>query len=74
MGSQLVGEMLRQRRESLGLSIDQMSRTTNIRPRLLETFEASDYDKYPPKGYASGMLSSYARALGLDPRLSLIHI
>lgn len=68
MGSQLVGEMLRQRRESLGLSIEQMSRTTNIRPRLLETFEASDYDKYPPKGYASGMLSSYARALGLDPR------
>lgn len=68
MSSQPVGEMLRERRQSLGLSIEQVSRTTNIRPRLLETFEQSDYDKYPPKGYASGMLSSYARALGMDPR------
>ena len=58
MSSQPVGEMLRERRQSLGLSIEQVSRTTNIRPRLLETFEQSDYDKYPPKGYASGMLSS----------------
>ncbi|MGN0072844.1 MAG: helix-turn-helix domain-containing protein [Coriobacteriales bacterium] len=68
MSNQLVGDMLRERREALGLSIDQMARTTNIRPRLLETFESSDYDKFPPKGYASGMLSSYARALGMDPR------
>lgn len=68
MASELVGTILRDRRESLGLSIEHMARITNIRPRLLETFESSDYDKYPPKGYASGMLSSYARALGLDPR------
>ena len=68
MASELVGTILRDRRESLGLSIDHMARLTNIRPRLLETFEASEYEKYPPKGYASGMLSSYARALGLDPR------
>lgn len=68
MSNQLVGEMLRERRQALGLSIEQMARTTNIRPRMLETFESSDYDKYPPKGYASGMLSSYARALGMDPR------
>lgn len=68
MASELVGTILRDRRESLGLSIEHMARITNIRPRLLETFENSEYDKYPPKGYASGMLSSYARALGLDPR------
>ena len=68
MADELVGTTLRARRESLGLSIEHMAQVTNIRPRLLETFEASDYDKYPAKGYASGMLSSYARALGLDPR------
>ncbi len=68
MADELVGSTLRARRESLGLSIDHMAHVTNIRPRLLETFEASEYDKFPPKGYASGMLSSYARALGLDPR------
>ncbi len=68
MADELVGTTLRARRESLGLSIEHMAHVTNIRPRLLETFEASEYEKYPPRGYASGMLSSYARALGLDPR------
>lgn len=68
MADELVGTTLRARRESLGLSIEHMAQVTNIRPRLLETFEASEYEKYPPRGYASGMLSSYARALGLDPR------
>ncbi len=68
MSDELVGAALRARRESLGISLEQMSKTTNIRPALLQAFEESDYEKHPPKGYASGMLSSYARALGMDPR------
>lgn len=68
MSDELVGAALRARRESLGISLEQMSQTTNIRPALLEAFENSDYAAHPPKGYASGMLSSYARALGIDPR------
>ena len=71
MADQLIGDMLRQRREQLGLSIDSMAQKTNIRARVLMAFENSDYSSYPPKGYATGMLSSYARVLGLDPRVIL---
>lgn len=68
MSDELIGATLRARRESLGISLEQMAKTTNIRPGLLQAFEESEYEKHPPKGYASGMLSSYARALGMDPR------
>lgn len=71
MGDQPIGSMLRAKREKLGLSLDQMSTITNIRPGLLEAFEESDYKHHPAKGFASGMLSSYARALNIDPRTIL---
>lgn len=68
MGDQPIGAQLRAKRELLGLSLDQAAKITNIRPGLLEAFEESDYTKHPAKGFASGMLSSYARALNMDPR------
>ena len=68
MADRKIGPTLKARREQLGLSIDQVSRKTNIRARVLETFESGDISAYPQKGYATGMLSSYARTLGLDPR------
>lgn len=68
MSDLLVGVMLREMRESRGLSIDQVADVTNIRPGLIKAFEDSDYSKHPPKGYSTGMLSSYARALGMDSR------
>ena len=71
MADQRIGEMLRSRREQIGMSISQAAQQTNIRPRVLESFEAGDYKNFPPHGYATGMLSSYARCLGLDPRVIL---
>ena len=60
--------MLRARREAIGMSLSEAAETTNIRARVLATFEAGDYAHFPAKGYTQGMLSSYARLLGLDPR------
>lgn len=54
------------RRIELGISLEQAARDTNIRARMLELLESSDYAQYPPRGHAIGMLSSYARYLGLD--------
>lgn len=54
------------RRVELGISLEQAARDTNIRARMLELLESSDYAQYPPRGHAIGMLSSYARYLGLD--------
>ena len=39
-----------------------------MRESVLEAFEAGDFDHLPALGYAQGMVSSYARYLGLDSR------
>lgn len=62
------GDMLYQRRRQMGLSILQVANTIKIRPQIIEFFENGDFSAMPPRGYAQGMISSYARFLGLNPR------
>lgn len=62
------GEMLLDRRRSLGLSIQQVANTIKIRPQIIEFFEQGNFASMPPRGYAQGMISTYARFLGLNPR------
>ena len=61
-------EALVERRRELGLSIAQASRTLKLREDVLVAFEEGDFDHMPQSGYAQGMLSSYARYLGLNAR------
>lgn len=68
MAAGSVGSIFRDRRERLGIPIEVAADATNIRARLLQTIEDSDFKNYPPHGHAVGMLSSYARYLQLDPR------
>ena len=62
-----IGSMFSSRRIELSISLEQAARDTNIRARMLETLESGDFSNYPPRGHAIGMLSSYARYLGLNP-------
>ena len=62
------GEMLLTRRRERGMSIQQVSNAIKIRPQIIEYFETGDFASMPPRGYAQGMISSYARYLGLNPR------
>lgn len=59
-------EMLAERRRQLGYSINQAARVLRLREDVLVAFEEGDLDALPKSGYAQGMLSSYARYLGLD--------
>ncbi len=68
MSRQRFSEMLGNRRRELGLSIEQASRILKLREDVLVAFEEGDFESMPQSGYAQGMLSSYARYLGLDPR------
>lgn len=61
------GELLLNRRRELGLSIQQVANTIKIRPQIIEYFELGNFAAMPPRGYAQGMISSYARFLGLNP-------
>ena len=62
------GDMLVEQRRRLGLSIQQVANTIKIRPQIIEFFETGNFASMPPRGYAQGMISSYARFLGLNPR------
>ncbi len=56
------------RRRDLGLSIEQAASVLKMKEQVLRAFESGDWQAIPRAGYAQGMLSSYARYLGLNPR------
>ncbi|MBQ9058507.1 MAG: helix-turn-helix domain-containing protein [Atopobiaceae bacterium] len=62
-------EMVVNRRRELGLTIDQAARVLRMKDEVLIAFEEGDFSRMPKSGYAQGMLSSYARYLGLNPRV-----
>ena len=62
------GDMLLNRRREMGISIQQVANTIKMRPQIIEYFETCNFEAMPPRGYAQGMISSYARFLGLNPR------
>lgn len=61
-------EMLVDRRRQLGLSVKQASDVLRLKEDVLIAFEEGDFDAMPKSGYAQGMLSSYARYLGINSR------
>lgn len=62
-----LGDWLRQRREELGISLEQAEADTRIRVRALEALEAEDFDSLPGPVVGRGFLRNYATYLELDP-------
>ena len=62
----MFSEALSSRRRQLGFSTTQASRVLRLKEDVLIAFEEGDFEAMPKSGYAQGMLSSYARYLGLD--------
>ncbi len=61
-----VGEKLRKAREAKNVSLDQVSRETNIAKRYLQALEEEDVSLFPGDTYAIGFLRNYAEYLGLN--------
>ena len=61
-----LGEWLRQRREELGIGLEQAEADTRIRARYLEALEAEDLDALPDLIVGRGFLRNYANYLGLS--------
>ena len=60
------GDRLRQAREKLNLSVDQVSRDTHIAKRHIEGLEREDFSGFPGETYTMGFLRNYALFLGLE--------
>ncbi|WP_210397669.1 RodZ domain-containing protein [Motiliproteus sediminis] len=61
-----IGETLRQAREQLSLSIDQVSTQLNITSRYIVALETDQLERLPGGAFVRGYLRSYARLLGVD--------
>jgi cytoskeleton protein RodZ len=63
---QTVGQILRGRREALGLDERTVATRLCIRRDLIVAIEAGDHARLPGRAYALGFIRSYAQMLGLD--------
>lgn len=63
---QTVGQILRGRREALGLDERTVATRLCIRRDLVLAIEAGDHSRLPGRAYALGFIRSYALLLGLD--------
>lgn len=61
----LPGDILRHEREQKGLTIDQASSQSRIKPEVLLAIESSETDDIPSV-YLRGYIRNYARFLGVD--------
>lgn len=61
-----VGTRLREARESQGISLDEIAKSTRIPLRQLHNIENSDYEKLPAPTYSTGFVKAFALAVGLD--------
>lgn len=62
-----IGKTLKEARERLGLTLDEVARSTRIRKVRLEALENGDFDSLPSRVQVQGFLRNYADFLGLDP-------
>jgi cytoskeletal protein RodZ len=61
-----LGKWLRERREELGISLQQAQADTRIRAQYIEALEADDYEALPDAVVGRGFVKNYAAYLGLD--------
>lgn len=68
-----IGQTLRQARETLGLTLEEVERVTRIRTYHLEALEKEDFDSLPSPVQIRGFLHNYAEFLGLNTDEILLH-
>ena len=61
-----LGKVLKEARESKGLSLDDLQQLTKIQKRYLIGIEEGNYEMMPGKFYVRAFIKQYAEAVGLD--------
>lgn len=66
-----TGELLKQQRESKGITLNEVALATKINIKVLKSIESGELDKLPAKTFLRGFLKSYAQFLKIDVNLVL---
>lgn len=61
-----IGEIFKQRRKELNLSLKEIENATSIRMSYLQSIEDGEINKLNSSVYAQGFLRQYASFLGID--------
>lgn len=69
-----IGHRLRQARESMGYTLEEMARETQIHVSYLAALEAGDWNNLPSPYYTRAYLRTYGSRLGLDPKSLVQHV
>lgn len=67
------GQVFKEKRESLGLTLGHIEEETKIRKLYLDAIEKERFNLLPPRVYATGFVKKYARYLGLDEKIMVQH-
>jgi cytoskeletal protein RodZ len=65
--STAIGQTLREARERLSLTVEQVAQSTHIRAHYLKSMEAGEFNALPSLTQARGFLRAYASFLNIDP-------
>lgn len=66
-----LGQRLHDERIQRGLSLDEVTQATKIRPVFIKAIEHGEFHKLPASSYAQGFVVNYAEFLGLSKREAL---
>lgn len=61
-----AGEVIKNKRDSLGKDLNSVSIDTKIQRRFLEYIENNQFEKFDSKVFATGFIKIYSKYLGLD--------
>ncbi|HAW50410.1 TPA: hypothetical protein DCX16_05635 [bacterium] len=66
-----VGNILREKRENLGFTIEEIERRLNVSKRFIIAIEKEDISTFPKISYYTSIMRNYARFLGFsDPEIA----
>jgi len=66
LAGETIGAAIRMRREGRGMSLDELSLATRIKPQYLAALEAMRLEELPSRPFVVGYIRACASALGLD--------
>jgi cytoskeletal protein RodZ len=61
-----VGSLLKAERKKQHITLDEVEKKTRIRKKNLQAIEAEQWEAFPSRTYIQGIITQYARFLGLD--------
>ena len=62
-----IGEVLKSRRERLGMTLNELEQRTQLKRHTLEQIENNEFNQLPNSNYTEGFIRKYAKVVNIEP-------